>query len=180
MLNLAISDLLFVMIYLPFEANNHASFIDDGYWQFNLFFCRFIPYIGRVVHCSSCWLTAFLAIQRLVAFFPSMMKKSTQFTVFFIFLIWIISFLIPLPTIARFGDQEPQFNLRSRTNTTKVIQENISVLSTFVHHCCVGDNANGTLNGLIKCEGIYPKEHIKGDYPKTILPIFSITQGCPL
>ena len=160
LLNLAIADLFFVMIYLPYEANNHASFIDDGYWQFNLFSCRFIPYLGRVMHCSSCWLTALLSIQRLLASFPRFKKSTHNFTVVFILVIWVISFLIPLPTLVRFGNQEPQFNLRSRTNMTVVIQENISNIFSFVYHCCVGDNVNGTLNGIIDCEEMYSKDHI--------------------
>ncbi|XP_013395268.1 allatostatin-A receptor [Lingula anatina] len=100
--NLAIADLIFIIICVPFTA---AMFILK-YWPFGDFWCHFVYYIIYVSAWASIYTMVLMALDRfltLVLVFRSLTLKTERNTYIVIIVLWVVILLINIPAYNEHG-----------------------------------------------------------------------------
>ncbi|SPP80789.1 allatostatin-A receptor [Drosophila guanche] len=95
-LNLAVSDLLFVIICIPFTATDYVT----PHWPFGNFWCRSTQYLIVVTAFASIYTLVLMSIDRFLAVvhpIRSRMLRTEHITVIAIFTLWTVVLTVSIP-----------------------------------------------------------------------------------
>ncbi|XP_067936665.1 allatostatin-A receptor-like [Watersipora subatra] len=107
-LNLAIADLLFVIICVPFTAVKYATPV----WIFGEAWCSIYNYMAYVCAWASVYTLVFMSLDRCLAIVFAMRLRGhnkTRTTIIAIVIMWVVVLLSNIPALYFFGEHEYYF-----------------------------------------------------------------------